>query len=165
MMQICITGGGDFIDGPMGLVPIGSEEFRQSRAGLIHHTYLNGLREMASLSPVDFKVLSWQKSLTLLAEFICSNAMRRTSESRRSLQNSKPKQTAKNTVDQTVDPAKTDGSERNSNSEKKSWSKSATALKNKWFAAMKQKKQWIPRKQFLTEFLKGKEGNRHKWKA
>ena len=47
-----------FIDGPMGHVPIGSEEFRQSRAGLIHHTYMNSIRLTANLSPVDFKALS-----------------------------------------------------------------------------------------------------------
>lgn len=48
----------NYIDGPLSNVPIGSEEFRQSRAGLIHHTFMNLIRREANLSAADFKALS-----------------------------------------------------------------------------------------------------------
>lgn len=48
----------NYIDGPLSNVPIGSDEFRQSRAGLIHHSFLGVIRRKANLSPADFKALS-----------------------------------------------------------------------------------------------------------
>jgi len=44
-----------FIEGPLSHVPIGSEQFRESRAGLIHHTFMNHIRRTANLSPAEYR--------------------------------------------------------------------------------------------------------------
>ncbi len=76
-----------------------------------------------------------------------------------------PKQTAKQTIEQTIQPAKTDDSETKLQTGKKPWTQLATDLKTKWFAAMQKKKEWIPRNHFLIDFFNGTEGQRNKWKG
>jgi hypothetical protein len=68
------------------------------------------------------------------------------------------------TVNQTIESVKTDESQTKSDSDKKPWSELATDLKNRWFSEMRRRKQWIPRRRFLSDFLNGKEGSRDKWK-
>lgn len=68
------------------------------------------------------------------------------------------------TVNQTIESVKTDESQTKSDLDKKPWSELATDLKNRWFSEMRRRKQWIPRRRFLSDFLNGKEGSRDKWK-
>lgn len=75
------------------------------------------------------------------------------------------KQTAKQTIEQTIHPAETDDNAIKLQAGKKPWTDLATDLKGKWFSAMRRKKVWIPRKQFLIDFFNGTEGNRDKWKG
>lgn len=60
-----------FIQGPLGQVPIGSDDFRQSRAGLIHPTFLNSIRRDAKLSPADFKSLSLAEVFAVIEDIHC----------------------------------------------------------------------------------------------
>lgn len=60
-----------FIEGPLSQVPIGDEQFRKSRAGLIHHTLLNSIRKAANLSPADFKALSLAEVFAVISDIHC----------------------------------------------------------------------------------------------
>lgn len=60
-----------FIEFALGQVPIGSDEFRQSRAGLIHPTHLNSIRRDAKLSPADFKSLSLAEVFAVISDIHC----------------------------------------------------------------------------------------------
>jgi hypothetical protein len=73
------------------------------------------------------------------------------------------KQTAEQTIDQTVYATKTDDCRTKSDSDKKTWTALATDLKKRWFAEMRKRKVWIYRKEFLIEFFSGTEGSRGKW--
>lgn len=56
------------IEGPLSHVPIGSDEFRQSRAGLINHTLMNSIRRTANLSAADFKALSLAEVVDVISD-------------------------------------------------------------------------------------------------
>lgn len=82
-----------------------------------------------------------------------------------------PEQIPDQTTDQTIPANQTDesrtkcthnGKKQNG---KKSWTPTATQLKNKWFAEMRRRKKWIPRKTFFTDFLASSEGKRKKWQG
>lgn len=60
-----------FIEGPLSQVPIGDEQFRKSRAGLIHHTFMNSIRKAANLSPADFKALSLAEVFAVISDIHC----------------------------------------------------------------------------------------------
>jgi len=75
------------------------------------------------------------------------------------------KQTAQQTIEQTVSTQKQTEVEENSGTEKKPWTALATQLRDKWFAKIRRRKHWIARKLFLIEFLNGTEGSRKKWKG
>ena len=60
-----------FIEGPLAQVPIGDEQFRKSRAGLIHHTFMNSIRKAANLSPADFKALSLAEVFAVISDIQC----------------------------------------------------------------------------------------------
>ena len=60
-----------FIEGSLGQVPIGSDQFRESRAGLIHSTFLNLIRRESQLSPADFKSLSLAEVFAVISDIHC----------------------------------------------------------------------------------------------
>ena len=75
------------------------------------------------------------------------------------LQNSAEKQT----IDQTISATEQTEVGQNSGTKKKPWNPLADDLKKRWFAEMRKRKQWIPRKQFITDFLESSDGMRGKW--
>lgn len=60
-----------FIEGSLGQVPIGSDQFRESRAGLIDSTFLNLIRRESQLSPADFKSLSLAEVFAVISDIHC----------------------------------------------------------------------------------------------
>ena len=71
----------------------------------------------------------------------------------------------KQTIDQTIVAEKQTEVGQNQSGNKKPWTALATDLKDRWFAEMRKRNCWIPRNQFLTDFLSGTEGSRDKWKG
>lgn len=80
-------------------------------------------------------------------------------------EDSAEKQTIDQTIDQTISAPEQTNVGQNSGTKKKPWNSLADDLKKRWFAEMRKRKQWIPRKQFITDFLASSDGTRDKWKG
>jgi len=121
-----------------------------------------------ALQVVPLGMAPWENvdSKTTVAEYLGTLFWNesQTDEPPKAGEESAIEQTEKQTIEQTISDKKQTEVGLNSASEKKPWTDLATDLKKRWFAEIRKRKAWIPRKTFFIDFFAGSDGQRGKWK-
>jgi|GEM_PF-2306161 len=136
-----------FIEGPLGQVPIGSEQFRESRAGLIHPTFLNLIRRESGLTPADFKSLSLAEVFAVISDIHTAEHNR---ENRRKQAISE--QDPSDCIGRKQDADRTQ--EKNSGKNLKTWDANCERMAKEFIRKCVTAGGEIPRLAFITEELR-----------